>query len=205
MITSCSKDKGYTEGECLNSEFYYYDNEKIYLDYLNGNYIVIGFKHQTDDIEITNFINNSNNFESITDEDIWTLKNDYKFIFAKFRVEKSCLEINSEIDNLNAENIIVYANKTYFTDFHADSGNYDLMYTTDQFIIKLKEGTNSSLLDNLISKTGNVSIINENEFVNNQFLMSNISKKRNTIETSNLFYESGLFEFSEPNFRYVNF
>lgn len=205
LLTNCSNDDNYTEEECINSVFYYYSNEKIYLNNLNESYLIIGFNHQTDDSTITNFINKLNSFESITNEDIWTINNEYKFTFAKFKLEKSCIEINAEIDNLNSKDIVIYANKTYNTDFFGNSGNFDLMYTTDQFIIKLKENTSKSQLDNLISKTKNISIIKENEFIKNQFLMSNTSKNRNTIETSNLFYEKGLFEFSEPNFGYVNF
>jgi len=205
ILTNCSKDDNYTEEECINSDFYYYGSEKIYLDNLNENYLIIGFNQQTDDLTITNFINNWDSFESIMNEDIWAPNNHYKFTFVKFKVEKPCLEINSEIDNLNTKDIVVYANKTYNTNFFGYTGNYDLMYTTDQFIVKLKENTGKTQLDNLIFKTKNVSVIKENEFVKNQFLMSNTSKNRNTIETSNLFYEKGLFEFTEPNFGYVNF
>ena len=205
LLTNCSKDDNYTEEECINSVFYYYSNEKIYLNNFNKSYLVIGFNQQTDDLIIINFINNLNGFENITNEDILTSNNEYKFTFAKFKVEKSCIEIDSEIDNLNTKDIVVYANRTYNTDYFGIIGNYDLMYTTDQFIVKLKENTSKSQLDNLISKTQNVSIIKEDEFVKNQFLISNTSKVKSTIEISNIFYEKKIFEFSEPNFGYVKF
>ena len=124
-------------------------------------------------------------------------------MFSKIKIKTN--RKNKEIEHLNNEDLVVYANKTYNTNFFGVTGSYDLMYTTNQFIVKLKENTSKSQLDNLITKTKNVSIIEENAFVKNQFLISNTSKNRNTIETSNLFYEKGLFEFSEPNFGYVNF
>lgn len=71
---------------------------------------------------------------------------------------------------------------------------------TDEFIVKLKTGTLFEQLQNLV-KEKNCSIVNENQFVKNQFLIS-VSKTSslNSLQLSNFFYETGLFEFSEPNF-----
>lgn len=205
LLASCSNNSNLTEQECLNSDFYYYSGSKVYLKNLNFNYIVLGFTKETDNVQIVSFINNLDAFQNISENDIFDPNGGYKFLFAKFINEKSCIEINSEIESLINNSILVYVNKTYNTDFYGQVGSYDLMYTTDEFIIKLKGSTTKSQLDQLISQTTGVSIINEDEFEPNKYLVSNINKNRTTIQTANLFYETQLFEYSEPNFGYVNF
>jgi len=205
-LLGCGSNDDYFIGNECESSFYYYYDEKIYLDDLNKNYLVIGFNKQTDDNEIVHFINNLDSYESITNKNIFTqqTKSEYKLLFVKFKTEQSCVKINLGINKLNANNIVVFVNKTYNTDlFFERIGYFDLMYTTDEFNIKLKDGIGKSQLDSLIFAMGSISIIEESEL--SSILMSNSSKIRNTIETSNLFYESGLFEYSEPNFGYIQF
>lgn len=199
ISSSCCKDDDFIEKECVN-DFYYYTSEKIYLDNLNGNYLIIGFEKETDDLTITTFINGLDYLEV---EDV--LNSRYKFRVIKFKNEKTCVEIDSEIDKLNKEELVLYANKAYNTDYFGYYGPYDLMFITNEFNIKLKDNIEKSQLENLIAEIKNVSIIEENNNFPNVFLMSNTSKGRNTIQTSTLLYETGLFEYSEPNFSYIQF
>lgn len=204
-LTSCSKSDEFTENDCVNSDFYYYENEKIILDDLNYNHLVIGFVEEIDDLTIIEYVNNLNGFNEVISDDIQYSYDNHRFIIAKFNRETSCIEINSEIANVITQNKVQYANKAYNTDFFNHQGEYDLMYTTDQFSIKLKQSTSMSQLNDLISEMEGVSILEENEYIENTFLMRNTNKNRNTIETCNLFFETGLFEFSEPNFFYFKF
>lgn len=48
-------------------------------------------------------------------------------MIAKFKREKTCIEINSEIAKLITQNNVQYANKTYNTDFFSWVGECDLM------------------------------------------------------------------------------
>jgi subtilisin family serine protease len=75
---------------------------------------------------------------------------------------------------------------------------------TDEFVVKLKESTSYEQFQNLLSQY-TCSIVKENQFTKNQFLLS-VPKTAayNSLELSNLFYETGLFEFSEPNFVMLN-
>ncbi|TWP31342.1 hypothetical protein ETU08_01455 [Apibacter muscae] len=199
ISSSCCKDDDFIGKECVN-DFYYFDSEKIYLDNLNGNYLIIGFKKETDDLTISTFINSLDYLEV---EDI--LNDNYKFRLIKLQNEKTCVEIDSEIYKLNKKEIVLYANKAYNTDFFGYYGPYNLMFTTDQINVKLKDNIEKSQLENLIAEIKNVSIIAENNNFPNVFLISNTSKERNTIQTSTLLYETGLFEYSEPNFSYIQF
>lgn len=71
---------------------------------------------------------------------------------------------------------------------------------TNEFIVKLANGTTFEQLEDLVKKN-NCIIIKENEFVKNQYLIS-VSKTSvlNSLQIANLFYETRLFEFSAPNF-----
>ena len=75
---------------------------------------------------------------------------------------------------------------------------------TDEFIVKLKPESSFEQLESL-TKERHCTIIKENYFVKNQYLLS-IPKKSNlnSLQFANVFYETGLFEFSEPNFYFEN-
>ncbi|HET6243812.1 MAG: S8 family serine peptidase [Bacteroidetes bacterium] len=71
---------------------------------------------------------------------------------------------------------------------------------TDEFILKIKTESSFEQLQNLVKEKG-CTIIKENEFVQNQFLISvSKSSSLNSLQLANLFYETGLFEFAEPDF-----
>jgi subtilisin family serine protease len=71
---------------------------------------------------------------------------------------------------------------------------------TNEFIVKLKANTTLEQFTELLNQK-KCSIVGENDFVPNQFLIS-VSKasRKNSLECANFFYESGLVEFAEPNF-----
>jgi len=75
---------------------------------------------------------------------------------------------------------------------------------TDVFVVKLKETTSYAQLQEL-AKQNDCQVKEENSFVKNQFMIS-VSKTSNlnALQMSNLFYETGFFEFSEPNFIIMN-
>lgn len=79
-----------------------------------------------------------------------------------------------------------------------------LLGLTDEFIVKLKAEGYFDQLKNLVEQHA-CKIVKENDFVKNQFLLS-VPKTSgyNSLQLANLFYETGLFEFSEPNFYHLN-
>jgi len=74
----------------------------------------------------------------------------------------------------------------------------------DEFMVKLKQNTSFEQLQNL-AKVNNCTIGKENLFVKNQFMI-HVSKFSclNAMLMSNLFYETGLFAYSEPNLLQYN-
>lgn len=78
--------------------------------------------------------------------------------------------------------------------------NGSFLAVTDEFVVKLKETATYAQLQDLAGQYG-CAIGKENEFVQNQFkLYVSKDSERDAMQTANLFYETGLFEFSEPNF-----
>ena len=82
--------------------------------------------------------------------------------------------------------------------------NGQLEGLTDEFVVKLKSSTSYKQLQELADKN-KCKIGDENPFTKNQFMIY-VSKTspKDALQTSNLFYETGLFEFSEPNFIVFN-
>uniref|UniRef100_S0DFN7 Putative subtilase family protein n=1 Tax=termite gut metagenome TaxID=433724 RepID=S0DFN7_9ZZZZ len=102
-------------------------------------------------------------------------------------------EISSDIlDSFKTKEEIVSA--TYLLKYNGSQSAY-----TNEFIVKLKDGTSFARLKELADKT-TCRIGKEDEFVKNQYMLyiSNASEL-DAIQTANMFYETGLFEFAEPN------
>ena len=75
----------------------------------------------------------------------------------------------------------------------------------NEFTVKLKSATSFAQLQNLISKYVGCVIEREERFVKNQYVLSvNRLSEFNALQLANLFYETGLFEFSKPNFAVIN-
>jgi len=82
--------------------------------------------------------------------------------------------------------------------------NGQLEGLTDEFVVKLKDSTSYKQLQELADKN-KCKIGDENQFTKNQFMLY-VSKMSilNALQTSNLFYKTGLFEYAEPNFYVFN-
>ncbi len=81
--------------------------------------------------------------------------------------------------------------------------NEALQYTTKEFVVKLSDSSSIDEFERLMAKYR--CIVKENStLVNNLFLLANQNDSIETLEMANLFYESGLFEYAEPNFVIIN-
>ena len=81
--------------------------------------------------------------------------------------------------------------------------NTSLQYTTKEFVVKLLDTSLFRDFEELMRKYHCV-IKEQSLLLENLFLLVNQSDSIETIEMANLFYESGLFEYSEPNFVLIN-
>ena len=81
-----------------------------------------------------------------------------------------------------------------------NQGEQVLIGFTDEIIVKLKGTTTNEKLQELAERN-NCIVGEENQFTKNQFMVY-VSKtsKLDALQSSNLFHETGLFQYSEPNF-----
>ncbi len=169
--------------------FYYYQGEKIFLNERNDK-MLLKLSSDANKNRLLNLIQTDLSVEITskgkTEETIAL----FVVIGTKNKSNLSALTIDKfqkSLDVISAIPMLEY-----------EDGK--LQGLTDEFIVKLKTGTTLEQLQNLAEER-NCSIVKENQFVENQFLIS-VSKTSslNSLQLANLFYETGLFEFSEPNF-----
>jgi hypothetical protein len=178
----------FAQQEDTKESFYYYGKEKIPL-MESRDKIFLKFVPDANKEKIEKLLSDNNMLTPIIDTGslsyaVLESKNEEfipAILFENFKA-------NSEI--VSANSILEY--------------NGVLQGQTDEFVVKLKKSTSLEKLQDIVLKNS-CKIIKESQFVESQYLIS-VSKisKFNAIQTANLFYETGLFEFSEPNFVIIN-
>lgn len=197
----CVKDASFTDGQDVSETrasveeseiFYYYgvENKKIALSEVKDK-IVVKFAPTT----------TKERFRAVVSEGRASLRT-REFDAERYFVEGGSSNIAvlegagddpDLLASFKAREEIVSA--TYLLDCDGSS-----VALTDKFIVKLKGGTTLAQLQELAGKYDCI-VGKENEFVEDQFTM-HVTKtsELNSMQTANLFYETGLFEFSEPDF-----
>lgn len=169
--------------------FYYYQGEKIFLKERSDK-ILLTLSKDADKNRLLNVIQSDLSVEISGNRK--NEKNVGAFIVLSLKDERNIL--SSTIDKYRNSPDILSA----LPMLEASDGK--LQGITNEFIVKLANGTTFEQLEDLVKKN-NCIIIKENEFVKNQYLIS-VSKTSvlNSLQIANLFYETRLFEFSAPNF-----
>jgi subtilisin family serine protease len=174
------------------SPYYYYQETPIYLTQTKDK-MFVKFVSNANKMQIISLINANNNIKLVNAAD--SAVNKISFLL---------------FEGNNQQNIP----STTFANFKANTNvmsvmpifeyNGALQGLTDEFIVKLKATTSYVQLQTLAT-TNNCVIKEENPFVQRQYIIS-VPKSSilNALQTANLFYETGLFEFSEPNFVIIN-
>lgn len=78
-----------------------------------------------------------------------------------------------------------------------------MLVLTDAFTVKLKSSATKQVLDSLVGKF-QFEILGPAPYTENQYYISVGNSAIRSIDAANLFYETGVFEFSEPHFGYLN-
>ena len=172
--------------------FYYCQDKKIYLQQ-KTNLIFLKFTPNADRKQIENIINSDIELQPM--------------LGANF---DDCFSIYAVLEEKNGENISLTTIETFKTNpyviFATSLFEYNniLQVLTDEFVVKLKPSTSYTQLQ-ILAENNNCNIGEENQFVQNQYIIKvpKISDL-NALQMSNLFYETGLFDFSEPNFLILN-
>ncbi len=166
--------------------FYYYKGEKVYLKEKNDR-VLLKFNSVADKIESLRTIQNESLFEVISKvNDV----SPFVIIQSNDKNPISSSTLNKFQNSINVSSALPML----------EYKDQSLQGLTDQFVVKLKKGVQFEKFQELL-KINSCLILNKNKFVEDQYLIS-ISRKSNlnSLQLANLFYETGFFEFAEPNF-----
>jgi hypothetical protein len=181
-----------------DSSFFYYtsDNDRIYLvvsDYC----ITIKFSSLVSSEYLHQLAEENMQLDSVT----WIRESDY-LAYGYLRAELSCEDIEALLVNLVLSDQVIGANPNFYLKETVDGGrpvnNYqDLLGLTNEFVVQPKVGLPGSAMESLLYAT-RTRLIRTGPF----YLVLSADKNSvgNSLEMAQLFYETGYFEFSHPNF-----
>jgi len=187
-FASCVKNEE-TEGtEEDDTLFYYCFDEKIFFQQIKDK-IYLKFTQEAQEEQLISIVNSDASLQPTSY--IYLGEGTFRFVV---------------LESKDGLQIPLAAIESFKTRQEVVSATYLLLYNgiyfqglTDEFVVKLKETTSNEQLQKLAEKNG-CKVGAEDSYVKNQFMMY-VSKnsKSDAMKLSNLFYETGLFEFAEPN------
>lgn len=206
LLISCTNDNRteLVQNSCELINFKYYNGSQDNLGDLSNDYILIAVDTIYNDDEIQNLISTLNQFDQNYNYSIHT-NDQYKFkeIPLKLNSSKNCNEIAQIISELEQNIIIDYAHYTMQTDdcnnsFWEPMGEVCIISYGSNFHIKVFDENNLADLNQMIDQT-KTEIVRQNQFMEKWFeLRATKNSNGDALAMANFFYESGLFEHSEP-------
>ncbi|MDD2548706.1 MAG: hypothetical protein PHD00_01280 [Bacteroidales bacterium] len=205
LFTSCRKDDDITpQGSCDFIDFKYYNGAQDNLGELRNNYILVGVDTTYSDIQIQSFISTVNQLDQNYAYTIHTTAQ-YKFkeIPLRLKSSKTCEEITQIISEFEQNTIVSYAHYTMKIDncqnlIWEEIGNLCINSYGSNFYVKVFDENNLTGLNQKITET-NTELVEQNEFMPKWFeLRATKNSNGDALKMANYFYETGLFEHSEP-------
>lgn len=205
LFISCSEDDGITpQGDCDFIDFKYYNGTKDNLGELQNNYLLIGVDTTYSDSQIQNFISTVDQLDQNYTYTIHTTAQ-YKFkeIPVRLKSSKTCEEITQIISELEQNTIVSYTHYTMKTDncqnlIWEQIGNLCINSYGSNFYVKVFDPNDFTELSQKIAET-NTELVKQNEFMPEWFeLRATKNANGDALKMANHFYETGLFEHSEP-------
>ena len=170
--------------------FYYFFDEKIFLDQVT-NKICLKFETNISEEQLLAIVNSVTSLQ-LTDNHFGSLYRS-TLCFAILETKDGVPVPVSTINSFKARSKVISVEYLY----QHNGGKFQAI--TDEFTVKLKKTTTYAQLQQLARQT-NCVIGEESQFVKNQFkLYVSKTSNYNAMQLSCLFYETELFEFSEPN------
>ena len=155
------------------SDFYYYKGQKIALNRASEQYVVVNSPQQS---------------EKSTASGTWRVCQS-----KRYSTNLQCSIVSSKERKTISSSNILYSAPSYTTsDGHS-------IFVSHLFYVKLKQSGDYSKLVSFAQRN-NVTIEKPLELFPNWYELSCIGSGKNAVEMANLFYESGLFIYAEPDF-----
>ena len=205
LFTNCKKDDDITpQGSCDFVNFKYYNGTQYNLGELQNNYILVGVDTTYSDTQIQIFISTVNQLDQNYTYTIHT-SGQYKFkeIPLKLKSCKTCEEITQIISELEQNAIVSYIHYTMKTNdcqnlIWEPLGNLCINSYGSNFYVKVFDENDLTDLNQKIAET-NTELVKQNDFMPKWFeLRATKNSNGDALKMANYFYETGLFEYSEP-------
>jgi hypothetical protein len=166
---------------------------------MRNDYLLIGFEKTNLSEEINEFLNSQVFFNN--ENLVERFDSNYKLIIRKFETPKSCVEIKEIIENLQINDIVVFATYTYDGVFCIGFDCTELMSYSNEFLVALNDTSDIDKLYDLVNNTD--TWIEEEK---NSYIVIGVDKNSqgNALQMANYFYESGIFHYTQPNFHYFD-
>ena len=173
--------------------YYYYNNTPVTLEQREDKIAVIiessAFSSQNISERIKNRLNSSDTVK-IADENVIIVTLSGSWLFSR---------VNSAVQSLQGIPGIKFITKTYY-----GSSRKVCQVPTDEFIVRIKDEKFTEALNRLNSL--NRCIVLGNIGDKKGFLIKSLpGVNKNALELSDIYYNSSIFEFAEPNFLYPDF
>jgi len=205
-LIGCSNDDEAepTQSNCDFINFKYYNGTQDFLGEMSNEYILIAVDTTYSDNETENFISTTNIFDQNYNYNIHNISQ-YKFkeIPLKLNSSKNCEEITQIISELNQNTIISYVHFTMQTN-NCDNliwepiGDLCINSYGSNFYVKVFDENDLTDLNQIIAQT-NTELVEQNQFMPKWFeLRATKESDGDGLTMANFFYESELFEHSEP-------
>lgn len=207
LIASCVDDNENEslQASCNYTDFKYYNGTEDYLGELSGNYVLLACDTTYTDDEIQDFISTLSDFDQDYNYTIYAQPNyKYKEIPLKLNSSKSCEEITTIISAIQEHSLVSYVHYTIQTDncqnlIWEPIGNLCVNSYSSLFYVKVMDETDLTALKRVIAET-NTELVKQNEFMEKWFtLRATKHSKGDALKMANHFFETGLFESSEPD------
>jgi hypothetical protein len=186
-MVACKKEEPATS--TCGQAFYYYQNTRIYLD-KSPDYLTVGF---TDSVSQEEIVTMLQAYPAIVAPEKTTVSLSPRVAVIGIKGSKNCQDINALIAALEVNPKVTFASHMF------ESGG-SLMGETGEFMVQLKDSTHISDLRALADATGSI-LLKKNEFRPEIYVLAaNKNSARKSVEMANYFFETGKFQFAEPNF-----
>jgi len=188
LIFSCKKE---SRIDACDQRFYYYSNDKIFLTELNDK-LTISFPLNTTAQEKRDLISQFS-FLGAIETSVEGPKNN--FVLTSFKGSRSCQEAKNRI--IEIQNNTLVSSASLMLVYKNDQSLQGLV---GQFLVKLKPITTKQDLDSLASLT-NTKILYRSAFDTLLYTLgADKHSNGDVLDMANWFFETGKFQYSEPNF-----
>ncbi len=205
IFASCEKNnEPAPQDKCHFINFKYYSGKQDYLGELQGIYILLGIDTAYEDSQIRSFISTVKQFDQNYAYTIYlTAQYKFKEIPMRLKASQNCEEITKLISELEQNAIVSYVHYTMKTDncqnlIGEDVGNLCVNSYGSSFYVKVFDENDLTDLNKIIAET-KTELVKQDEFMPSWFeLRATKSSNGDALKMANYFYETGLFQCSEP-------